>query len=79
MRDGNLAVPCSRYGQDTADCVEAAYLVALILALEDGRKTLDVSELEYAMGLVVNDLGVVADQLRTYFSSRYTVVWTPAA
>lgn len=59
------AVPCSRYGRNSAECAPIAAAAAAIVArvTEGGRPTID--ELEHAMGLVVNDhddpLSLIAD------------------
>jgi hypothetical protein len=60
----------SRFGQTTDECVEAAYLVALVHVLEDGRVTMSGQELDDAMGLVVNDADGIADLL-TYGAQVY--------
>lgn len=66
MRDGDLAVPGGRYGATTSECIEPAYLVAVICAREDGRATISTGELDYAMGLVVNSHDDVASLLREH-------------
>lgn len=53
-RDGNLRVPCSRYGIDTRECAAVAWLVAKFVADESGT-TITTCDLDYAMSLVVND------------------------
>lgn len=63
LRDGDLRT-FSRYGDRTSDCIEAAYIVALVCALEDGRTTIDADELDAVMSLVVNDDPSVASVLR---------------
>jgi hypothetical protein len=52
--DGNLRVPCSRYGFDSASCAPVAYAAAVIVACEQGE-ALTEADLDYMMGLVVND------------------------
>lgn len=53
-RDGDLAVPCSRYGSSTYECSPVAWAVAHIIEHETGEPmTLD--SLDHIMGLVVND------------------------
>ena len=54
MRDGNLRVPCSRYGHDTETCAPVAYTAAAKYAEETGEP-LTLDSLDYMMGLVVND------------------------
>jgi len=54
MRHGNLRVPCSRYGHDTATCSEVA--IDAFLAYEEAvGESQDEETLEWLMGLVVND------------------------
>lgn len=57
--DGNLRVPCSRYGRDTAECAPVAYEVAQYVCDEVGEP-LEARDLDHAMGLVVNDHDDVA-------------------
>ncbi len=64
-RDGDLAVPCGRYGSSTYECSPVAWAVAHIIEHETGEPmTLD--SLEYIMGLVVNDHDDVAYLLANY-------------
>lgn len=54
MQDGNLRVPCSRYGHVTSDCAEVAW--AALQAMKTATEVEDeVAELDHLMGLVVND------------------------
>jgi len=70
MQDGNLRVPCSRYGRDTVSCAPVAWRLAYIWAREMGEPiTRDL--LDNAMGLVVNDHEDVAYVIRTYGHSMY--------
>ena len=53
-REGNYRVPCSRYGNNTAECADTAYRA--MQAYLDASSADDEGELlEYLMGLVVND------------------------
>ena len=54
LKDGNLRVPCSRYGHDTETCAPVALAAAEIVADASGEPlTLDAAD--HVMGLVVND------------------------
>ena len=53
-RDGGRA-PCSRYGTDSASCAPVAWAAALILVRETEGGDPTTEDLEYMMGLVVND------------------------
>lgn len=53
-RDGNLGVPCSRWGRDSLACAEVAYDLDVIVSAGTGRGP-DAGTLEEAMSLVVND------------------------
>lgn len=64
-RDGNLRVPCSRYGHDSLSCAKVAVKVEAILAAETGEETTEES-LDYVMGLVVNDHDDPEYLLRNY-------------
>jgi hypothetical protein len=70
MTDGNLAVPCSRYGRDTAECAPIAWQAARLTARESGdpvyRELLD-----FTMGLVVNDHDDIAYMVNTYGHGHY--------
>lgn len=68
LRDGDLRVPCSRYGSSTSDCAWVAYVVARILDRDAGTDPDDAGEelLDYAMGLVVNDHDDVAYTIANY-------------
>lgn len=64
-KDGDLRVPCSRYGSSTYECSPVAWTVARILERETGEPmTLDA--LDHQMGLVVNDHDDVAYLLANY-------------
>lgn len=62
MLDGNLQVPCSRYGRNTAECAEVAYTVANYIAEQNGYPT-DMDDVDYIMALVVNDSDSIAEML----------------
>ena len=68
-RDGDLRVPCSRYGSSTFDCSPVAYRAAVILARETGEP-LTLDSLDYVMGLVVNDHDDVEYLLENYGDDR---------
>lgn len=63
--DGDLAVPCSRYGRSTFECSPIALQVAQIVERETGEP-MTFASLEHAMGLVVNDHDDVAYLLDNY-------------
>jgi hypothetical protein len=70
MADGNLRVPCSRYGRDTEDCAPVAWRVAYLMARETGEPvTRDA--LDHAMSMVVNDHDDVAYMVNTYGRGDY--------
>jgi hypothetical protein len=52
--DGDLLVPCSRYGRRSSDCAEVAWALAEIELDVNGDEPTEDS-LDYLMGLVVND------------------------
>ena len=66
-KDGDLGVPCGRYGRSTYECSPIAYDVALYVESEtDAEMGPDL--LEYAMGLVVNshdDVAYILDNMPT--------------
>jgi hypothetical protein len=64
-REGDLRVPCSRYGTSTSDCAPVAYALADIVAEATGEE-ITTSDLDYAMGLVVND----SDEVRTLIADH---------
>jgi hypothetical protein len=66
VKDGpHLLVPCSRYGRDAEDCAPVAWRVAEIIADESGEPIAE-DDLDYAMGLVVNDSDDVESLLREH-------------
>lgn len=69
-QDGGL-VPCSRYGRSSAECAPVAWRLAFILARETGEE-LTFDDLDYAMGLVVNDHDDVAYMIRNYGGGHYS-------
>lgn len=67
---GWLHVPCSRYGSTSAECAPVAWRLAYVLARETGED-ITRDQLEYAMGLVVNDSDDVAYTIRNYGHRMY--------
>jgi hypothetical protein len=61
----HLRVPCSRYGWDSESCAPVAWRVAEIIADATGEPITE-DELDYAMGLVVNDHDDVESLLREH-------------
>lgn len=61
-------VPCSRYGRTATECAPVAWRVAYLVSRESNGRALPISaeELDYAMGLVVNDHDDVEYMVRTY-------------
>jgi hypothetical protein len=59
VRDGNLRVPCSRYGCDSESCAPIAWELAAAVADATGEP-ISADALDHAMGLVVNDHDDVA-------------------
>jgi len=70
MKDGNLHVPCSRYGWDTQTCAPVAWRVAYLVAREQGEPVTEAG-LDHAMSLVVNDHDDVAYMVREYGRGDY--------
>jgi hypothetical protein len=68
--DGNLSVPCSRYGRDSETCAPVAWRVAYLVARETGTP-LTRRDLHHAMSLVVNDHDDVAYMIRSYGNYKY--------
>lgn len=71
MADGNLSVPCSRYGRDTADCAPVAWRVAYLVNRETGAGPVTSGQLDDAMSLVVNDHDDVAYLVNAYGHGNY--------
>jgi len=69
--DGNLAVPCSRYGKDSAECAQVAWRLAYLLCREIGEFPVKRDLLDDVMSLVVNDRDDVAYVIRTYGNRQY--------
>jgi hypothetical protein len=53
VREGNLQVPCSRYGHDTESCARVVLAALDVLEQETGSVT--TADVEHMMGLVMND------------------------
>lgn len=70
MAEGNLDVPCSRYGYDTATCAPVAWRLAYIVSTVNGDP-ITVDGLDHAMSLVVNDHDDVAYVIRKYGHRQY--------
>lgn len=69
-KDGpGLAVPCSRYGRTSAECAPAAWRAAYLIARECGEPV-TVRDLDYAMGLAVNDSDDIAYVINSYGRGR---------
>lgn len=54
LADGDLGVPCSRYGRTTSDCIPVAWAMASIYHDANGD-VVDADLLDACMSLVVND------------------------
>ena len=78
MEEGDLLVPCSRYGRHTSDCAEVAWRVAEIMDEANGDGISRYS-LEHDMGLVVNDHDDVAYLLATYGTDEEREEWAEYA
>jgi hypothetical protein len=66
VKDGpHLGTPGSRYGRDAEDCAPVAWRVAEIVADASGEPITE-DDLDYAMGLVVNDSVDVESLLREH-------------
>ena len=70
LMNGNLAVPCSRYGRDTASCALVAWRLHHLLCRETGAQY-SIPQLDHNMGLVVNDHDDVAYIIKNYGRSHY--------
>jgi hypothetical protein len=68
--DGNLRVPCSRYGRDSEECAQVAWRVAFLVAKESGEPVTR-DGLDHAMSLVVNDHEDVAYVVNAYGHGDY--------
>jgi hypothetical protein len=65
MKDGDLPVPCCRYGRNTSECAEVAWAAETILFGETGEG-MTKNSLEVTMGLVVNDSGDIEYLIMNY-------------
>jgi len=65
MTDGDLRVPCSRYGRSTSDCAPWAWLLYRIMVANGSDEGYDA--LDSDMGLVVNDHDDVDYMIRNYW------------
>ena len=70
MSNGDLRVPCSRYGSWTSDCAPVAWRVAYLVARESGEAVTH-ERLDHAMGMVVNEHEDVSYLVRTYGNRHY--------
>jgi hypothetical protein len=77
-RDGNLEVPCSRYGWDTFSCSPVALSVAHIFEEANGEEITE-ELLEDLMGLVVNDSASVAELLAAHGTAEEREEWAEYA
>jgi hypothetical protein len=62
--------PCCRYGSTAADGAPVAWRLAYLIAREQGEP-ITFDDLDYAMGLVVNDHDDVASIIREHGQSKY--------
>jgi hypothetical protein len=62
---GHHATPGSRYGWNSAQCAPVAVVLAHIVAATQGEETTE-DDLDFAMGLVVNDHADVEYMIRNY-------------
>jgi hypothetical protein len=67
---GHLRVPCSRYGRTSDECAPVAWRAAYLVAREVGEEV-EPRDLDYAMGLVVNDADDIANLVREYGHGHY--------
>jgi hypothetical protein len=63
MQHGNLDVPCSRYGRDTAECADIAWYIAVHISGTSGNY-IDAALLDETMSYVVNDADYIAAIMR---------------
>lgn len=68
LKDGDLIVPCSRWGRTTSRCAEVAWDSVLIMADELDVSPLSNSLLDELMSEVVNDNPVVVERFLRYGS-----------
>jgi hypothetical protein len=67
---GWLRVPCSRYGSTSDECAPVAWRLAYLITRESGEE-ITTDDLDWAMGLVVNDHDDVAYIVREYGHRMY--------
>jgi hypothetical protein len=73
MKDGNLKVPCSRYGTDTKTCAEVAW-AAEVVYCGVAPSTMTFETLDEMMAMVVNNSDDVLYLLREY-GRQYGFNW----
>ena len=88
-RDGDLSVPCSRYGRTTIECAPVAVALLRIFCETNGESDDGLETLTEMMGYVVNDsddpeaviLDYASDEealrLLPYLTNRYLPRWIP--
>jgi hypothetical protein len=64
--DGDLRVPCSRYGTHSSDCADVAWQAAIAHDVANGDESFSEDSLDYLMGLVVNDHDDIAYLIGAY-------------
>lgn len=64
-KDGNLKVPCSRYGHDSESCAEVAW-AAEVIYCQVAPDEMTFDSLDRMMGLVVNNHDDVEYIIRSY-------------
>lgn len=69
--DGNLMVPCSRYGKNTHQCAKVAWRLAYLVSQQNGNMITE-ADLDLAMKLVVNNDDDVSYIIRRYGHRHYT-------
>lgn len=86
---GHLLVPCSRYGRNSSDCAPVAVVAAVIAARVNGEDIGGEccewakarpcyycgEQLNYMMGLTVNDSDDIAYLVREYGPSELGISW----
>jgi hypothetical protein len=77
-RDGDLRVPCSRYGRSTSDCAPVAWRLAEIIREANGDPITEEA-VDYCMGLVVNDHDDVASLLAAHGNADELAEWADYA
>ena len=80
LQDGDLSVPCSRWGSTTATCARFALLVARAEEYETGEET-SREALDSYMRAIVNDSDEVIHLLKHYgseeqhYAARTQIIW----